>query len=336
MLYVGAQRTAFQRLLDSFAGQVFFIAVGSILVAILIAVPVAWSISRPLGGLARATERVAEGDWSVRVRPGGYVEMRTLAQSFNTIVTTLEEAQDQLVQKEKLASVGQLAAGVAHEINNPLGSVLLYASILCQETPDEDQQQRDDLQVIIREATRCKTIVNDLLNLSRQNEILAQDTDVSAMLRELAGQLSKQEHFQNVEIVTSLDGSLGSIQADPLQLHQIFANLMNNASEAIPSGGKLTLRTQAGPTPEFITVQLRDTGAGIFEENMKKIFAPFFTTKPIGKGTGLGLAISYGIVKTHRGQLTIQGGVGKGTVFSIDLRKSLPAHITRSDSASVQ
>ncbi len=335
MLYVGAQRAAFQRLLDSFAGQVFFIAVATILVAILIAIPLAWSISRPLGGLAHATQRVAEGDWSVRVRPEGYVEMRTLAQSFNTMVATLEETQQQLVQKEKLASVGQLAAGVAHEINNPLGSVLLYADILCKETPEEDLQQREDLQMIIREATRCKTIVNDLLNFSRQNEILAQETDVNAMIRELVEQLGKQALFQKVEIVTELDQDLLSIQADPLQLHQVFANLMNNAAEAMPDGGRLTLRTLAGPTPEFVTVQIEDTGSGISEENMKRMFTPFFTTKPIGKGTGLGLAITYGIVKMHRGQVAVQSKVGTGTLFSINLRRHLPAHIANPEGASV-
>ena len=335
MLYVGAQRAAFQRLLDSFAGQVFFIAIASILVAILIAIPLAWSISRPLGGLAHATQRVAEGDWSVRVRPEGYVEMRTLAQSFNTMVASLEEAQQQLIQKEKLASVGQLAAGVAHEINNPLGSVLLYADILCKETPEEDQQQREDLQMIIREATRCKIIVNDLLNFSRQNEILAQETDVNAMIQELVGQLGKQGLFQDVEIVTELAQDLHSIQADPLQLHQVFVNLMNNAAEAMPDGGRLTLRTLVGPTPDFITVQVQDTGSGISEENMKRMFTPFFTTKPIGKGTGLGLAITYGIVKMHRGQVAVQSKVGKGTLFSIDLPRHLPAHIARPEGASM-
>jgi signal transduction histidine kinase len=230
--------------------------------------------------------------------------------------------------------VGQLAAGVAHEINNPLGSVLLYADILCKETPEENQQQKEDLQMIMREATRCKAIVNDLLNFSRQNEILAQDTDVNAMLGELAEELRRQALFQNIEIVTDLDTALGSIQADPLQLHQVFANLTSNAAEAMPGGGRLTLRTSTGSILESITVQIGDTGTGITEENMKKIFTPFFTTKPIGKGTGLGLAISYGIVKMHRGQITVQSEVGGGTVFSITLRKYLPPHIAEPENAS--
>jgi two-component system NtrC family sensor kinase len=329
MLYVGAQQSAFQRLVDSFARQVFFIAVATILLAILIAIPLSWSISRPLAGLASATHRVALGDWSVRVRPEGYAEMRTLAHSFNTMVESLNDAQEQLVQKEKLASVGQLAAGVAHEINNPLGSVLLYADILHRETPEGDQQQRDDLQMIIKEATRCKTIVNDLLNFSRQNEILAQETDVNRMLEEIAEQAGKQDLFRNIEITTDLDPNLGTIQADPLQLHQVFTNLVNNAAEAMSDGGQMSLRTCEGSMPGYISVEVTDTGHGIPEENMSRLFTPFFTTKPIGKGTGLGLAITYGIVKMHRGQISVQSKVGQGTTFVISLQRELPADMWR-------
>jgi two-component system NtrC family sensor kinase len=327
ILYVGALQATFQALLDSFRGQVFLIAGASILLAVLIAIPLAWSISRPLTELARATRRVAQGDWSVRVPVYGHGETGVLAESFNTMVETLNETQEQLVQKEKLASVGQLAAGVAHEINNPLGSVLLYADILRKETPPDDEQQRADLEMIVNEATRCKTIVNDLLNFSRQNEVLAQDTDLNALLRELSDDQSKQELFQGIELVTDLDAKLGTIQADPLQLRQVFLNLMNNAAEAMPDGGTLTLRSRKGPAPGLVTVEVQDTGVGISEENMKKIFTPFFTTKPIGKGTGLGLAIIYGIVKMHRGQISVQSQMGKGTTFTITLREELPTQL---------
>jgi two-component system NtrC family sensor kinase len=324
ILYVGAKQAAFQRLMDSFRGQVVLIAGATILLAILIAIPLSWSISRPLTGLAKATRRVEEGDWSVRVPVDGYREMGALAESFNTMVETLKDTQEQLIQKEKLASVGQLAAGVAHEINNPLGSVLLYADILHKEAPEEDQQQREDLQMIIREATRCKTIVNDLLNFSRQNEVLAQDTNLNQLLQELADEASRQEIFKKVQIVTDLDPGLPPIQADPHQLHQVFLNLMNNATEAMPDGGQLTLRTKKGTTPGFVTVEVEDTGIGIPPENMTKLFTPFFTTKPIGKGTGLGLAIIYGIVKMHRGQIGVQSTVGEGTKFTITLQEKLP------------
>ncbi len=335
MLYVGAKQASFQSLLDSFQREVARTAVATILLAVLIAVPVSLWISRPFTILAGATRRVAQGDWSVRVPATGLREMRTQAASFNTMVENLQEAQDQLVQQEKLASVGQLAAGVAHEINNPLGSVLLYADILYKETPEDRQQQREDLQMIVREATRCKAIVNDLLNFSRQNQVLAQTTDLNALLHDLAAQKRKQELYTNVEIVEDLDPALPAIQADPLQLHQTFVNLMDNAAEAMPDGGRLRLRTYTGPTPGFVTVEVGDTGVGISEENMKKIFTPFFTTKPIGRGTGLGLAIIYGIVKMHRGQINVQSEVGKGTVFTITLRQQLPPPPEPSDAGLV-
>jgi two-component system NtrC family sensor kinase len=324
MLYVGARQAAFLQLRDTFRRQVYLIAAATILLAVLIAIPLAWSASRPLSGLAEATRRVSEGDWSVRAEEKGYREMRTLAASFNTMVQALKDTQEQLVQKEKLASVGQLAAGVAHEINNPLGSVLLYADILRKETPDENMQQQEDLEMIIREATRCKTIVNDLLNFSRQNEVMAQETDLNQLLTEMAEEAGKQDLYQQIDIVTNLDPDLPHIQADPLQLRQVFINLMSNAAEAMPGGGTLTLGTGKGPSSGLVTVEVQDTGVGISEENMKKIFTPFFTTKPIGKGTGLGLAIIYGIVKMHRGQISLQSQPGKGTKFTIILREKLP------------
>ena len=140
----------------------------------------------------------------------------------------------------------------------------------------------------------------------------------------MAKQVGKQEIFQGAEIITELDPNLGTIKADPLQLHQVFLNLMNNAAEAMPGGGTLTLGTEQGPMPGFVTIKIQDTGVGIPKENMKKIFTPFFTTKPIGKGTGLGLAIIYGIVKMHRGQINVQSQVGEGTTFTITLREELP------------
>jgi two-component system, NtrC family, sensor kinase len=335
ILYVGAQQSSFQELLDSLRDQVFLIAGATVLLAVFIAFPVSWPISRPLSSLASATRQVSLGDWSVRVPIEGYYEMRSLAQSFNTMVETLKETQEQLLQKEKLASVGQLAAGVAHEINNPLGSVLLYADILRKETPCENLQQQEDLDMILREATRCKTIVNDLLNFSRQNQVLAQETDLNVLLRELAEETGKQHLFERIDIVTELDPALPTIQADPLQIRQVFLNLMSNAAEAMPGGGKLILRTCAGPESGMVTAEVEDNGVGISEENMRKLFTPFFTTKPIGKGTGLGLAIIYGIVKMHRGQIGVQSRVGKGTKFTLTLRQQLPVQNQQASNSQI-
>ena len=335
ILYVGTLRASFERLVDSFGRQVYLIAGASILLAVLLAIPVAWSVTRPLTGLAQATQKVAQGDWSVRVPARGPEEMVMLAESFNTMVGTLQDTQEQLVQTEKLASVGQLAAGVAHEINNPLGSVLLYADILRKETPETEQQQREDLEMIIREATRCKTIVNDLLNFSRQNEVLAQETDLNALLQDMAAEARKQVLYERIEITTELDPDLPLIQADPMQLHQVFLNLMVNAAEAMPKGGRLLLRTARGQLPGTVKVDVQDTGVGIPEENMKKRVTPFFTTKAIGRGTGLGLAIIYGIVKMHRGQIDVASEVGKGTTFTISLRVQLPSEMAAPEGAFV-
>jgi signal transduction histidine kinase len=246
----------------------------------------------------------------------------------------LQETQDQLIQKEKLASVGQLAAGVAHEINNPLSSILLYADVLCRDIPTENAQQQEDLQMILREAMRCRTIVNDLLSFSRQNQVLAQPTDLNALLDEIVEEIGIQERFQGVEIRMEMDSELPIIEADPFQLRQVFCNLMNNAADAMPGGGTLTLRTRRGPWSGLIKAEVQDTGEGITEENMKKLFTPFFTTKPMGKGTGLGLAIIYGIVKMHRGEISVESQVGQGTTFALTLHQVLPARIESTESRS--
>jgi signal transduction histidine kinase len=266
-----------------------------------------------------------------------YERLQARNRELNEAMRELQETQDQLIQKEKLASVGQLAAGVAHEVNNPLSSILLYADVLRQEIPDENTQQHKDLQLILKEAMRCRTIVNDLLSFSRQNEVLARPTDLNALLEEMVQEIGIQERFQNVEIQFDLDAGLPMIEADPSQLHQVFCNLMNNAADAMPDGGTLTLRTRKGSWPGSIVAEVQDTGEGISEENMKKLFTPFFTTKPLGKGTGLGLAIIYGIVKMHRGQIGVQSEVGQGTTFTVTLQEKLPASLETSEaSAPVQ
>jgi two-component system NtrC family sensor kinase len=143
--------------------------------------------------------------------------------------------------------------------------------------------------------------------------------------------VSRQDLYRQIGLVTDLEPDLPHIQADSLQLRQVFLNLMNNAAEAMPGGGRLILRTRKGPAAGFVSIQVQDTGVGISEENMKKLFAPFFTTKPIGKGTGLGLAIIYGIVKMHRGQISVQSQVGEGTTFTVTLRERLPTQVEKGE-----
>jgi two-component system NtrC family sensor kinase len=322
ILYVGARQAAFINLVNEFDARILMIGLVSTLVAVVVAIPISRSITKPVGTLAQATERVAEGDRAVSVPVEGTGELAVCARSFNSMVETLRATEQQLIQSEKLASVGQLAAGVAHEINNPLGTILLFADIMRKELPLGDPR-REDVEMIIEEATRCKTIVSDLLNFARQNEVLAQSTDVNMLLDETIDEITVQPVFEDVEIVRELESGLPSIQADPAQLREVFVNLMTNAAEAMEGGGTLVVRTGEAED-EMISISFQDTGCGIPEANLSKIFTPFFTTKPIGKGTGLGLAIVYGIIKMHRGQIYVESEEGVGSTFTITLPRTLP------------
>ena len=233
----------------------------------------------------------------------------------------LHAAQDQLIQSEKLASMGQLAAGVAHEINNPLGTVLLYADVLLKEAGPADPKAQD-LSMIVQQTRRCKAIVTHLLNFARQNEVRAQPTQVNDLLNDLAEECERDPLFDAVRIVREFDSQVPLIQADPVQLGQLFLNLLRNAADAMPDGGALSLRTSCAGE-NHIEIAVADTGCGIPKESMNKIFTPFFTTKPIGQGIGLGLAISYGIVKMHRGNISLKSKVGEGTTFTITLPREL-------------
>jgi signal transduction histidine kinase/NAD-dependent dihydropyrimidine dehydrogenase PreA subunit len=238
----------------------------------------------------------------------------------------LQEAQDQLIQTEKLASVGQLAAGVAHEINNPLGTVLLYADLMLKDFAPQDAR-RADLQLILSEAKRCKGIVQALLNFARQNKVLAQMTDINAVCEEALNEVEPLALFEHVELVREFQPDLPHVPADPAQLRQALLNLLYNAAEAMNGKGRIVLATlNCAPASDEVEISIADTGCGISEENLSKIFTPFFTTKPIGKGTGLGLAITYGIVKMHRGSIAVKSQVGLGTTFTLRLpQHSAPA-----------
>ncbi len=197
--------------------------------------------------------------------------------------------------------MGQLAAGIAHEVNNPLGVVLMYAHLLLQEAQDAPQF-RDDLTMIVDQADRCKKIVAGLLHFARQNKVVLQPTD----LRKLVEHALKSMPA-STKIETVIEHDLGmdpTAEVDRDQIVQVLTNLISNAAAAMPEGGTLTVRT-AGDA-ERVTLGVTDTGVGIPKENLSKIFEPFFTTKQIGMGTGLGLAVTYGIVKMHRGDIQVR------------------------------
>ena len=230
----------------------------------------------------------------------------------------LADAQEALMQSEKLASMGQLAAGIAHEVNNPLGVVLMYAHLLLEEC-DRNSRLYEDLAMIVDQADRCKKIVAGLLHFARQNKALLQPSDLGALVDRGLRAMPAPE---NVRVEVEHAAADRTAEVDRDQIIQVLTNLVSNAYAAMPDGGTLRVRTSSDG--DWAVLAVADTGTGIPRENLAKIFDPFFTTKQIGKGTGLGLAVTYGIVKMHRGDIRVESNADPaagptGSVFTVRL-----------------
>ncbi len=228
----------------------------------------------------------------------------------------LEDAQEQLMHSERLASMGQLAAGVAHELNNPLGVVLMYAHLLLDERT-RDGDPRKDLRMIADQADRCRRIVSDLLDFARESKVFIQSVDVQKMLQQAVAVTPKRD---GIQLSVNCRHKAAEYMLDPDQILQVLANLIANAVTAMPDGGQITLETW--DEADHLVFSVSDTGCGIPDENLPKIFQPFFTTRMNGTGTGLGLAVSYGIVKMHRGTIDVESNVdptngATGTTFFV-------------------
>ena len=322
-LYVGARRANFIELQRTLQTNIILVALLAIVPVALLALPIARMITRPLEEMAQASHQVAQGNTQVRIPNRGVGEVAVLGQAFNTMVAELEATQAQLIRKEKLASMGQLAAGVAHQLNNPLGTILLFSDIVLQDMP-EGAPGSEDVQMIAREARRAKEIVTALLNFARQQKVWAQPTALDTLLHDLIESARQQPTYDHIRVVEQIAPHLPQVEADPAQLPNIFVNLMDNAVDAMPDGGTLTIQADPAPGRQSVVVQIRDTGSGIPPENIKQLFSPFFTTKPVGQGTGLGLSIAYGVVKMHQGTIQVRSKVGKGTTFIVTLPVRLP------------
>jgi two-component system NtrC family sensor kinase len=300
------------------------------------------SIIKPLQGMVVATQEIAKGDLDHKVRVQSRDEIGDLATSFNQMTeklkaaneelvewgTTLEkkvkertkelmEMQAHLIQSEKLAGLGKLAAGIAHEINNPLGGILIYSHLLLEDTK-KDTTQYENLKKIVKETTRCKNIVKGLLEFARPKEPEMSPTDINDVVSRALSIFEPQAFFQNIRIQKDFS-DLPRLIADGAQLQQVFTNIIANAAEAMDGNGVLTIRTYLDYQTDCIKVEFADTGHGIREEDKPRLFEPFFTTKEVGKGTGLGLAISYGIVQKHQGAIEVQSEQGKGSTFTVVL-----------------
>ncbi len=297
--------------------------------------------TRPLMDMAAAARRITAGQLDQNVESDLPGEAGLLAESFNTMTKslrqmrgdleewgrTLEEKvrqrteelvsmQARVAQSERLASVGMLAAGVAHEINNPLGGILALSSLAVEDMKPDDPA-RPNLEEVIRQTERCRDIVKGLLEFSRQSKAGTEAVNMNEVLQGTLSLIGGQAQFFNVEIVRDWDPGIPEVMVDRSQLQQVFTNLLVNAAQAMEERGTITLRTRYSASDGHVEISVGDTGRGIPSEMIDRIFDPFFTTQESGKGTGLGLSIVYGIVTKHGGTITVRSRPGGGTTFTI-------------------
>lgn len=250
-------------------------------------------------------------------------ELSAAYQELSQYDQRLRESQEQLVRAEKLTSLGELAASIAHEINNPLAGVLVYTRLLCKKIMADTMSKENALDYLSKMdsgLTRSSTLVQNLLDFARQSPPTLKEVDLNEVLSSTLEITTHSADLQRIRLRQQLQPRLPKVLGDFDQLRQVCTNLILNAIQAMPEGGILTIRTSAGNGQ--VTVEVEDTGCGIAPENMSKLFTPFFTTKAEVKGVGLGLAVSHGIVQRHEGKIDVQSQLGKGSIFTI----CLPIH----------
>lgn len=275
-------------------------------------------ITRPVNRLVDATNAVAKGDLSYKIKIKRNDELGLLAKSFNEMTHQLAEAQTQLYHSDKLASIGRLAAGVAHEINNPLTGVLTYSSFLLKRV-DHNPEMKSDLEIIVRETKRCREIVKGLLDFARQVPAKKTSVNLNEVINHSLDIVENQLNCSHVKAHKKLNKTLPTIYADASQLQQVFINLLVNATDAIGTkGGDITITSQSKQEDGkmFVEVKISDTGCGISPQNLSKIFEPFYSTKE-QKGTGLGLAVVWGIIDEHQGTIHVESKLREGSTFTI-------------------
>lgn len=304
-------------------------------------------VIQPVHNLLLHANKVSNMELDSHLQPKSNDEIGELSAAFNVMTDKLKEARDeyrkltetleakvierteeiaqvsdQLVRSEKLASLGQLVAGIAHEINNPLAGILMFANMFAK---DErlDENQREDAMTIVHETNRCADIVKRLLDFSRTSIPDKRLKSLSQIMESTLALVAHHASVNDVEIVRHYGVNLPDIEVDPTQLEQVFINLLVNACHAMPMGGRLTIVMRADLNRDLLITTIEDTGHGIPEENLGRIFDPFFTTKNQElngvAGTGLGLSVSYGIIHNHGGQIKVESVVDHGTVFTVEL-----------------
>jgi two-component system NtrC family sensor kinase len=318
-----------EMLATSTGRRVIFTIIAIIIVGTVISYYLYRTVTLPVRRLLKGTEQVTAGDLDYQIPSTDSTEIGYLAQSFNKMARTLREQQQQVVQQEKLASLGQMAAGIVHEINNPLSGILVYVRLMLKKIKNKSLDPEDaatNLTKMEREVHRCSRIIRNLLDFSRQTTPQLRRVDMAQVIEEALLVLGHQASLQNIEVVKEYAPGAPTVEADFDQMRQVLNNMFTNSMQAMKDGGKITLRlsrAKHGVLPgaeQVLKVQIEDTGCGISPENLNELFTPFFTTKEKGEGVGLGLAVVYGIIQRHNGRIEVSSKAGKGTTFAIYLR----------------
>ncbi|OGS20167.1 MAG: hypothetical protein A2252_10990 [Elusimicrobia bacterium RIFOXYA2_FULL_39_19] len=291
----------------------------AIFVGILLGVITFTSIWNPLKALIEGTKVIGEGNLDYRITVTPTNEMGKLAESFNKMVDNLRKLQLQIVQMDRMSSIGQLAGGVAHEINNPLTGVLGQAQLLLEKLPKDDPSV-SHLQRIEQAAQRCRKIVRALLDFAREKNYVFQPANIEMLIIETLNFCETEMRSSNIEVIKNVPKNLPNIKISASHVQQVFLNIVSNSIHAMAPRGGGRLIITAALDKNNLMVSFKDSGIGIKKENVGHVFDPFFTTKDIGKGTGLGLTVSYGIIQKHNGSIVARSeGEGKGAEFIVIL-----------------
>jgi signal transduction histidine kinase len=276
-------------------------------------------VVRPLSMIEEATGKVARGDYSqIPYAATDATRVDHLVAAFNRMAQELEAREEQIIHSRKIASLGTLVSGVAHELNNPINNIVLTADALNTPRKMSPERRAAMMQDVLDQALRASEIVKNLLEFSRAQSAGLEDLDLAALLRETLQLAENHMTLANVTLHDEVDEDLPQLHGSRQGLQQVFLNLITNAVHAMKDGGDLTVRARR-EDGDRVRVEVEDTGVGIPEEDLPRIFDPFFTTKEVGKGTGLGLSVSVGIIKKHGGRISVDSKVGRGTTFSIVL-----------------
>jgi two-component system, NtrC family, sensor kinase len=330
MLSIGVLEDRYRDIHKNALQSFLIITAGAIIVSLGVCYLFIETTMKPIGALVTATKKLADGNLTQQVHlKKAPPEIAVLGNAFNSMANSISErdqelrnrATEEIMKSERLAMIGQLAAGVAHEINNPLGSILLLNRLVLKKC-EPATVMLENTQRIEREVKRCQKVVQGLLEFARQREPKAKTVDLNTLLDKTIALVENQSMFHNISIVKEYKTDLPPVTVDPSQLQQVFMNILINAVDAMEGRGTLTLMTKADDVTGTVDACFQDTGCGMEKETLDRIFEPFYTTKDVGHGTGLGLSISLGLVQRNGGMIRISSQPEEGSHFVVALPRS--------------